>query len=157
MVTEHCAHGHALRKIDILDEVLSVATKHYYCSSAYCRNDMLFCKICKINGMPHRSISYLLTLRSITDHILIIHGGMEGIHVDVQYFMFPTHFIYLRSEELFNKIRGHETLDDIRLFMQLCEYICIVCKYSYDSIPSKEVVISHMKKCLKKLKSHNAN
>lgn len=148
MTNERCVHGHELKKMGIFDEVLSVAAEHYYCESSYCRTNLIFCKICKASEIPHRSIIYQPISRSIINHMLIFHGGIEGIRMSGYDFMFPTYFMYLKTKELFYNIRGYETMDEIRSFMQTCEYICVVCKNSYDSIPSKEVVVSHLRSCV---------
>lgn len=147
-MAERCVHGHSLKKIDVLDEVLSVAAEHYYCGSSYCQNDILFCKICKTTGIPHRGIIHQPIIHSIPNHMTVLHGGMRGIHMIGYEFLFPDYFMYLWSKEIFDKIRGYETIDEIRSSMQTCEYTCIVCKNSYDSIPSKETVVSHLRSCV---------
>lgn len=146
IMSKLCVHGHELKIVPVDDEVLSIAAEQYICT--YCGVNYIFCKICEIYSMPARNIMYGGFIYYTPFHMEKQHYGTTVISMYGYDFMFPSYYLYLNSKMLYNSVDFKDTEDELKKIMNLCEYNCIACGHSYDSIPSKEVVIGHMKKCI---------
>ncbi len=131
-----------------MNDVVSIGIKQYYCGIRCCGYDYIFCKICEIKGHSGRSIMQFYDGNGIMSHMATQHDGSYFIDMDEYDFVFPSYFGYLKVDNLYDCVEGDETLEELKIFMKSCEYSCIICRNYYDCLPSKEVVVSHVRDCL---------
>lgn len=147
-----CRKGHKLEKIHTSDDVIVESVGGWYNCFDGCVEYYFYCSVCR-----RYDLHYSYRMDTAWQHMVHCHGGVSnywGSH-HLPHF---SQIAYLRWNNIVPD--GSETSEFLDLSVNeiisklgIHEYSCIFCyddSWRYDCFPSKEMVICHLNKCMKK-------